>query len=176
MSNTKSRAEFNMMAMALGLRDIFIPPMKKIRETTIQEGDSILDFGCGPGNIAIAAARAVGPSGLVYALDQDPLALESLGKKARKNQLKNIRTISSNGRINLPEASMDYVLMFDVFHELSSPEGILKEIHRILKPGGKLAVNDHHLNKTKIRKNVEKGSQFLFDGQEKISIFFKKTA
>lgn len=141
----------------------------------MKKGSTVLDFGCGPGSITIAAARTVGDSGQVFAMDKHPQALESVAKKARKKHLDNIKTISSDGRTNLPDASMDFVLLFDVFHEIPSPPTILEEISRILKPGGQLAVNDHHLNRMQIRKKVEESGRFLFDRQAGISTFFRKS-
>ena len=175
MSEHMSVTHFKMMAVALGFRDLFIPPSKKIRETGMKEGNTVLDFGCGPGNITIAAARTVGPTGRVFALDKHPRALESVGKKARKKHLDNIKTFSSDGRINLPESSLDFVLLFDVFHDLSSPQPVLKEIYRVLKPEGKLAVNDHHLNKIHIKKRVEESGPFIFESQGRISTLFQKS-
>jgi ubiquinone/menaquinone biosynthesis C-methylase UbiE len=176
MSSRKSGTHFKMMALSLGLRDLFVPPRKKIKETGMGEGHLVLDFGCGPGSITVAAARAVGSSGQVFALDKHPLALDSMGRKARRKHLDNIKTIQSDGRTNLPESSMDFVLLFDVFHELPSPPAVLEEIHRILKPGGRLAINDHHLSKAAIRTSVEKSALFLFDDDGRISIFFRKAA
>lgn len=176
MSEGKSTSHFKMMAFALGLRDLFIPPVRKIRETGMKAGNSVLDFGCGPGSITVAAARTVGPGGQVFALDKHPQALESVAKKARQKHVDNIKTISSSGRTNLPDSSMDFVLLFDVFHEIPSPSTVLEEISRILKPDGKLAVNDHHLNKDRIRKKVEKTGRFLFEREARISTFFRKSS
>ena len=69
---------------------------KPLKKAGIKEGQTVLDFGCGPGHYAIAAAKMVGAKGKVYALDIHPLAVQSVEKKAKKEGLTNITTIVSD--------------------------------------------------------------------------------
>ena len=104
-----------------------------------------LDYGCGPGSYSMAAAEIVGESGKVYALDIQPLAVETVKHKAEKKGLENIETIFSDCATGLPDESIDFVILFDIYHELSEPESVLQELHRVLTPEGKLSFSDHHL-------------------------------
>ena len=105
----------------------------------------VLDYGCGPGSYLIPASRLVTDSGKVYALDIQSAALQYVRRIIKKNDLTNVETILSDCATGLPDDSIDVVLLYDIFHDLNNPNEILKEIHRILKPGGILSFNDHHM-------------------------------
>jgi ubiquinone/menaquinone biosynthesis C-methylase UbiE len=91
------------------------------------------------------AAQMVGEAGKIYALDMHPLAVQMVQSRAARKKLTNIETILSDGATGLPDRSLDAVLLYDVFHELAEPDKVLTELHRVLKPGGVLSFNDHHL-------------------------------
>ena len=136
---------FNLMSFGFKIRNFFNPPANILKEAKINPGSYILDYGCGPGDYSIAAAELAGRSGKVYALDIHPLAIKKIKDIASKRQLENIETIHSNCRTSLSENSIDIVLLYDVFHDLSDPDAVLKELYHILKPGGILSFSDHHM-------------------------------
>lgn len=107
----------------------------------IVRGQVILDAGCGNGYMAKEFAKMTGPEGVVYALDPDEQAIESL----------TVETLGTHidpfvGDITRPtklaEASVDLIYVSMVMHGFSRKqvEGCKSEIHRILKPGARLAV------------------------------------
>jgi len=145
MDNPMNNLHFKFMSFGYIFRDWFLPPRKIVEEVDIQPGFHILDYGCGPGSYSIAAAELVGKSGKVYALDIHPLAVQSVQRLASKNGMTNIETICSDCATGLKDGSIDVVLLYDIFHELSSPNGVLKELHRILKPNSILSFSDHHM-------------------------------
>ncbi|MEM2904723.1 MAG: methyltransferase domain-containing protein [Candidatus Bathyarchaeia archaeon] len=63
----------------------------------VKVGDVVLDFGCGSGTYTIAAAKLVGMTGRVYALDINSRALDTVESKARQEGLKNIVRIDASG-------------------------------------------------------------------------------
>ena len=85
----------------------------------------MLDFGCGYGIYTIPAAKIVGEQGRVYALDKDKDALDDLMRKAESAGLRNIERMETSGKleIELPDDTVDVVLLFDVFHSFYSPPG-----------------------------------------------------
>jgi ubiquinone/menaquinone biosynthesis C-methylase UbiE len=125
-----------------------------VKEVGIQEGFHILDYGCGPGSYIKAVAELVGKSGKIYALDLQPLALDMVKKIAAKNQLTNVETILSDCKTGLPDDSIDAVLLYDTFHDLADPNGVLEELHRVLKPDGILSFSDHHMKENEIVSNL----------------------
>ena len=141
---------FKIMSFGFRFRDLVRPPKAVLKEVGIKRGFSVLDFGCGPGSHAIAAAEMVGKSGKIYALDTHPLAIQRVERASARKGLIQVETIRSDGATGLPDESLDVVLLYDVLHELNPPDGVLVELHRTLKPGGTLSLSAHHLEEDRI--------------------------
>jgi ubiquinone/menaquinone biosynthesis C-methylase UbiE len=149
-----SNPGFQAMALTFKIRDFFRPRTHIVKEVGMKEGFHVLDYGCGPGSYVKPVAELVGKSGKVYALDANPLAIETVTKVASKNQLTNVETILSNRNTGLPDECIDVVLLYDVFHDLTDPNGVLEELHRVLKPHGILSFNDHHMKEAEITSKI----------------------
>ena len=126
--------------------DILRPPWwrkKWLKRAGVTEGHVMLEEGFGMGTSPILAARMVGPSGKVYALDNMPLNVAVLWFRAKIRRLKNLKVILSDAKVTgLPNESVDVVFSCDAFHEFPDKGGTLKELYRILRPGGVLAIWD----------------------------------
>jgi ubiquinone/menaquinone biosynthesis C-methylase UbiE len=142
------------MAFTFKLRDFFRPRRAVVKEVGIEEGFHVLDYGCGSGSYITAVAELVGKSGKIYALDIHPLAIKMVKKIVVKNQLTSVETIISDRETGLPDDSVDVVLLYDTFHDLTDPNGVLEELHRVLKPDGILSFNDHHMKENEITSKV----------------------
>jgi ubiquinone/menaquinone biosynthesis C-methylase UbiE len=151
---------FKTMAFTFKIRDFFRPRKNIVKEGGIEEGFHILDYGCGSGSYITAVAELVGKSGKIYALDINPLAIEMVKKIAAKNQLMNVETILSDRKTGLPDDGIDVVLLYDTFHDLTDPNGVLEELHRILKPDRILSFSDHHMKENEIVSNLTKRGLF----------------
>lgn len=108
----------------------------------VKEGQTFLDYGCGPGCFVIPAAKIVGIRGKVYALDCFPRQLKIVRERARKEGLTNIETILSDGKTGLPDECIDTIWMCDVLHEVKQRRAVLEELHRVLRRDGILAIHD----------------------------------
>ena len=108
----------------------------------VQEGQTILDYGCGTGDFTVPAARKVSETGKVYALDYFPRQLEIVTGRSEKEGLTNIETILSDGKTGLPDECIDVIWMCDVLHEIKERRTVLEELHRVLRWGGVLAIHD----------------------------------
>ena len=110
--------------------------------------DIVVDFGCRVGHYSIPAALAVGPSGLVYALDKDQASLDELVRKARKHGLRNIKatTVAGPLEVDIESNSVDVVLLYDVLHYFTQSQRrkLIRQMYRILKPSGLLSVYPKH--------------------------------
>jgi ubiquinone/menaquinone biosynthesis C-methylase UbiE len=160
MSELVSNFGFNMMAFSFKLRDLFLPREHVLKEVGIKPGFWVLDYGCGPGAYVAGIAELVGESGMVYALDIHPLAIQKVQHVAKKKRLANVKTICSGCDTGLPDNSIDVVLLYDTFHALNDPYAVLAELHRVLKQGGILSFSDHHLNQDEIISGVTNGQLF----------------
>ena len=107
----------------------------------ITPGQVILDAGCGNGYMAKAFAERTGESGNVYALDPDADSIEVLKGETRGS---NIEALVGDITRETPlkPSSLDLVYLSTVIHGFSETEldGAIREIERLLKPGGKLAI------------------------------------
>jgi ubiquinone/menaquinone biosynthesis C-methylase UbiE len=143
-------------------------------ETGIKTGDHILDYGCGPGGYVSPAVELIGNSGRIYALDINPLATKRVEKIASKNQLANVETICSDCKTGLQDDSLDVVLLYDIFHMLNDPNGVLKELHRVLKTNGLLSFSDHHMKENEIMSKITGGRLFGLSKKRKRTYSFLK--
>jgi ubiquinone/menaquinone biosynthesis C-methylase UbiE len=168
---------FKTMAVTFKIRDFFKPRTNIVKEVGITEGFRVLDYGCGSGSYITAVVELVGKSGKVYALDIQPPTIAMVKKIVAKKQLMNVETILSDCKTGLPDDSMDRVLLYDVFHELSDPDGVLEELYRVLKSDGILSFSDHHLKENEIVSSLTKTGLFtlLRKGQKTYS-FMKATS
>ncbi len=117
-----------------------------LKEVGVKAGQRVLDFGCGEGTYTIPAAIILSDGGIVYAVDQDKGKLEALQAKFTSMGLRNIRTITAADRANieLPDESIDVILLYDVLHSWYHPRSeqrkeILRELHRVLRLDGLLS-------------------------------------
>ncbi|MFX1313552.1 MAG: class I SAM-dependent methyltransferase, partial [Promethearchaeota archaeon] len=117
MKNKKqSNLDFRCMSFFFKIRDKFHPPIKKIKNADIKQGEIVLDYGCGSGSYTIATFEKVGPNGKVIAADIHPLALEKVRKKAEKIGYNNIEIIQTDCATGLDDEYVDKVICFDVLH------------------------------------------------------------
>lgn len=150
------------------------PPDKLIKRSGIKEGMRILEVGCGSGAFTIFAARASGIKGEVYALDIQPRMLMQLKKKLSRQEnrdIKNIKLVEGDAhKLPFNDNSFDVIYTVTVLQELPDQNRALKEMKRVLKPGGILAVSeflpdpDYPLKSTTIRLGEEAG--FILDKVE----------
>jgi ubiquinone/menaquinone biosynthesis C-methylase UbiE len=179
-----SKIHFKFMKLALWVRDMFISPDSVLTKAdTVKSGASVLDYGCGPGNYAIAAAELVGPRGKVYAADVNPLAIREVQEKAKKKGISNINTILTDCDIDVPDVSVDVVLLIYVLHDFKNPDPIIRELNRVLKPAGILVVLDHKFDNEKVVSIIthvtnlrpkKEGTEGSRKGKKTVLIFSKK--
>lgn len=160
MAEPVSGLHFQLMALAIRLRDVVLPPGRVLAEVGLQPGWHVLDYGCGPGSYTLPAARLVGEAGLVHALDVHPLAIASVERLTARRGLANVRTVLSDCDTGLADGEVDAVLLYDVVHRLSDLGRVLAELRRVLKPGGVLSASDHHLGWRRLEARLTEGGLF----------------
>jgi len=117
------------------------PPERLLAAIGAVPGTRLADVGCGPGFYAIPAARLTGPTGRVYAMDLQPAMLARVRERAAAEGLGNLDALASEeSRLPLPDGAADVVLVANVLHECADPPAFLREVRRILAPGGRAAI------------------------------------
>ena len=175
MDKPKSNLDFRLMSLTYRLRDFISPRINILKEVEIKPGFSVLDYGCGPGSYILPLVELVGTTGKIYALDVHPLAVQMVQRIASKKQLTNVTTIHSDCETKLPDKSIDVVLLYDIFHDLTEPDRVLNELHRVLKPNAILSFSDHHMKEDEIVSKITKSGLFrLLTKGEKTYSFLKE--
>ncbi len=128
--------------MGSKLRKWLADPAKSLRGAHIHAGQTILEVGCGTGFFTIPAAEMIGDHGALIAMDVSAGFIEVLSKKVKQAELNNVRIIQRDAlNTGLESISIDVVLLFGVIpFPLLPLNRLLPEMHRVLKPGGNLAV------------------------------------
>ena len=111
----------------------------------LRRGDTFLDLGCGAGDYSLCAAKIVGKTGRVYALDVQQEFVNTVCESARAQEIYNVYPVVSDlrQRIDLPNDQIDVCLLATVLHTVRFPQGkanLYSEIRRVIKPDGKLAI------------------------------------
>jgi ubiquinone/menaquinone biosynthesis C-methylase UbiE len=124
------------------LRYKFFGPKKILQGAEIQPGQNVLEVGCGSGFFTITAAQMIGEQGCLVAMDPLPLSVETVSRKVQSANLKNTRVIKGDALdTQLENESMDTIFIFGVIPSPMLPmDKLLAEMHRILKPGGMMAI------------------------------------
>ena len=124
----------------------FLNPSKILKDLDIEGGMRIADFGAGSGYMSFEAAEMVGSGGIVYALDINKSAIEHIKTEAEHRQLAQLKTIWTNlemiGKNPIQDAGVDLVMIINMLFQSTKHYEILKEAHRVLKPGGRLVAVD----------------------------------
>jgi ubiquinone/menaquinone biosynthesis C-methylase UbiE len=109
----------------------------------IKPGDSVLDVGCGTGEVSLLA-KTRAKAGKVYGIDPAPEMIAVARKKAARKKLDLDFRVDVIESLPLPDSSIDVVTSSLMMHHL--PEDLkvrgLAEIYRVLKPGGRLLIAD----------------------------------
>ncbi len=84
-----------MMSATFTLKDKLFPSVdKRVATFGIREGMTVVDYGCGPGRYSTRFAKLVGEKGKVYAVDVQPLALETVKRKMEEQVIQKYPSLS----------------------------------------------------------------------------------
>ena len=124
----------------------FLNPKKAITAAGLCEGQRVADFGAGSGFFTRAAARTVGPDGIVWAVDINPELLPRIKNLSLAEGLANVEVVRGDtsllGGSNLPENHFDFVICSNLLFGIEDKKNLIEEIKRVLKAGGKAIVID----------------------------------
>jgi 2-polyprenyl-3-methyl-5-hydroxy-6-metoxy-1,4-benzoquinol methylase len=107
----------------------------------LRPGQTVLDVGCGPGTITVDLARRVAP-GAVLGIDLSPAPLDEARALAEAEQVAVSFAVGDVYALDAPDASFDVVHAHQLLQHLTDPVAALRELARVCRPGGLLAVRD----------------------------------
>jgi ubiquinone/menaquinone biosynthesis C-methylase UbiE len=141
----ESALKYRFMVWEYRIRDVFGRPGNALTPFGIRSGDTVVDYGCGPGRHIRKASELVGAQGRVYAADVSETALGYVRRKILQFGLSNVVPVAvgRNGE-GIPDRAADVVYALDMFHRVEDPEAFLAEIARIVKPDGIFYLEDGH--------------------------------
>ena len=154
-------ASFKCMVWLYKFTDLIWNPQRRLKKIPIKKGMVVLDYGCGPGRYTLPAARLVGSKGKVFAVDIQPLAINTIKEKAARESLTNIEVVLVNSyNTEIQDSSVDLVLLIDTLHLINDHHALFREIHRLLKQDGLIFMDPGHMKLSRAREIVENTGLF----------------
>ncbi len=114
-------------------------PALLMKSLKLKPGEAVADIGAGTGYYSRRLAQGVGPSGVVYAVEIQQEMLDILTNKMAAIGIHNVKPVLGDvSDPKLPAASVDLILMVDVYHEFNHPREMVAAMVHSLKPGGRM--------------------------------------
>ena len=130
-------------------------PVAVVRQLGLRRGDIVAEIGSGPGYFTSRLARAVGPSGHVYAVDPEPLLLAAL--RDRLDGTDNVTPVLGRGDDPLlPPGRCHLALIVNAYHHFERRVPYLRRLARLLAPGGRLVNVDWDARDTPVGPPVDR--------------------
>ncbi|MGE0481126.1 MAG: class I SAM-dependent methyltransferase [Phycisphaerae bacterium] len=124
-------------------REVYDHRQQIVDQIGLKPGMVVADVGAGTGLYTKMLAGAVGPKGVVYAVDIAPAFVEHIRGRAAAEGLENVRAVLCTERsVELPAGSVDVAFSIDTYHHFEYPQSTLASIRKSLRPGGQWIVVD----------------------------------
>ena len=115
-----------------------------LKDLGLEAGMTVVEYGCGPGLVALQAAVMVGPSGKVYGIDIHQGMVSLVNLRTAEAGITNVTALLKDGpRVPLPGGVANLVTCFLVFHYMESRDErqeLAADLARLVRPGGRVAV------------------------------------
>lgn len=117
----------------------------------LEPGMTVADIGAGSGVLTLRMAPQVAPDGKVIAVDIQEEMLTRLQNRLSRSRIDNVELLLGTAKSpELKPASVDLILMVDVYHEFEFPYEMMENMSRALKPGGRIALVEYRLEDPRV--------------------------
>jgi len=175
-------------------RDSWQQPDKVIATLNLHPGEVVADLGSGGGYFTFKLARAVAPSGKVYAVDVDKDMSERVAKRLKEESGNNVETILATATdLLLPQTGVDLIFTVNTYHHIADRLAYFANARKYLRPAGRIAIIDldrrawlegllgHYTPSETIKREMEQAGYALqqqldFLDRQSFLIFTKKTS
>ena len=124
-------------------RDSWQQPDKVIAALNLHPGAVVADLGSGGGYFTFKLARAVAPSGKVYAVDVDKDMIELIAKRLKEESGNNVETILATATDPLlPQTGVELIFTVNTYHHIANRLAYFANVRKYLRPGGRIAIID----------------------------------
>ena len=124
-------------------RDSWQQPDKVIAALNLHPGEVVADLGSGGGYFTFKLARAVAPSGKVYAVDVDKDMIELIAKRLKEESGNNVETILATATDPLLlQTGVDLIFTVNTYHHIADRLAYFANARKYLRPGGRIAIID----------------------------------
>jgi arsenite methyltransferase len=124
-------------------RDSWQQPDKVIAALNLHPGEIVADLGSGGGYFTFKLAKAVAPSGKVYAVDVDKDMIELISKRLKEESGNNVETILATPTDpRLPQTGVDLIFTVNTYHHIADRSAYFANARKYLRPGGRIAIID----------------------------------
>ena len=131
------------LSLAPGEANLGLGCGNPISKAELKPGEIVLDLGSGAGFDAFLAAERVGKTGKVIGVDMTPEMVEKARMNGEKFKISNVEfRLGEIEKLPVPDNSVDVVLSNCVINLSPDKSAVFKEIHRALKPGGRIIISD----------------------------------
>jgi len=131
------------LSLAPGEANLGLGCGNPISKAELKDGEIVLDLGSGAGFDAFLAAQRVGESGKVIGVDMTHEMIEKARFNAEKLNVSNAEFRQGEiEKLPVPDSSVDVVISNCVINLSPDKSAVFKEIHRTLKPGGRIIISD----------------------------------
>ena len=121
-------------------------PAEVLAAMGLEPRDVVADVGCGSGYYARRIAQRVQPGGRIYCVDIQPEMLEIMQQLADEENVTGIEPVLSTPTDpRLAAGAIDWIIIADVYHEMSDPEPMLDRMRESLSPGGQIALLEYRV-------------------------------
>ena len=141
----------------------------------VAPGQTVIDYGCGPGRYSVEFARLVGENGKLIAVDLLETALQEAEKRLEAAGYSNFELVLAHDYdTGIADNTADIVFAIDMFHHVSDTNACLQELFRIAKPKALLIFSGGHMLRSRLKGKVAQSGIWELAQERKEFIAYQK--